>query len=123
MSPIAVAAPRSARTTKVADVVDFHGFDCYPATLDDIQAAALRIRGHAKVTPVRGVAAAGWPRNGSCRHSPDHAHLLPPPPLKTKVMTCSSIDQLAGRALYFKCEIFQKAGEPVAGALGPAGLE
>ena len=29
---------------------------------------------------------------------------------KTPVMTCSTLDSLAGRALHFKCELFQKIG-------------
>ena len=29
---------------------------------------------------------------------------------RTPVMTCSSLDHMAGRALHFKCEIFQKIG-------------
>ncbi len=29
---------------------------------------------------------------------------------RTPVMTCSTIDELAGRRLFFKCELFQKAG-------------
>ncbi|MCH8344067.1 MAG: pyridoxal-phosphate dependent enzyme [Planctomycetes bacterium] len=29
---------------------------------------------------------------------------------RTPVMTCSTIDELAGRSLFFKCELFQKAG-------------
>src|SRR5438477_6262096 len=29
---------------------------------------------------------------------------------RTPVMTCSTIDAIAGRNLYFKCEIFQKVG-------------
>src|SRR3954469_5741196 len=29
---------------------------------------------------------------------------------RTPVMTCSTLDRLAGRALYFKCENFQKVG-------------
>lgn len=49
----------------------------YPATLDDIRAAAARI--------------AAW------------AHHTP-------VMTCATLDALAGRRLYFKCEQFQKVG-------------
>src|SRR5262249_34895752 len=29
---------------------------------------------------------------------------------RTSVMTCQTLDRLAGRSLYFKCENFQKAG-------------
>ena len=29
---------------------------------------------------------------------------------RTPVMRCSTIDELAGRRLFFKCELFQKAG-------------
>jgi len=29
---------------------------------------------------------------------------------KTPVMTCSTLDSLAGRTLHFKCELFQKVG-------------
>src|SRR5207248_5413653 len=29
---------------------------------------------------------------------------------RTPVMTCSTIDRLAGRRVYFKCELFQKTG-------------
>src|SRR6516225_6336158 len=29
---------------------------------------------------------------------------------RTPVMTCSTLDRLAGRALFFKCENFQKVG-------------
>ncbi|MFB3138200.1 MAG: pyridoxal-phosphate dependent enzyme, partial [Phycisphaerales bacterium] len=29
---------------------------------------------------------------------------------RTPVMTCATIDELAGRRLFFKCELFQKAG-------------
>src|SRR6516162_3075467 len=29
---------------------------------------------------------------------------------RTPVLTCSTLDRLAGRALYFKCENFQKVG-------------
>lgn len=49
----------------------------YAATLDDIQAAAERIRGLAHRTPI---------------------------------MTCATLDRLAGRSLFLKCENFQKAG-------------
>lgn len=49
----------------------------YAATLKDVRAAAKRIKGIAKVTPV---------------------------------MTCSSIDAVAGRQLFFKCENLQKGG-------------
>ena len=29
---------------------------------------------------------------------------------QTPIMTCSSLDKMAGRALHFKCELFQKVG-------------
>ena len=29
---------------------------------------------------------------------------------RTPVMTCSTLDKMAGRSLFFKCEIFQKVG-------------
>src|SRR5262249_17369577 len=45
--------------------------------LDDVRAAALRIKGLAHLTPVH---------------------------------TCATIDRLAGRSLFFKCEQFQKVG-------------
>jgi threonine dehydratase len=48
-----------------------------PVTLDDIRAAAGRIRGFARRTPV---------------------------------LTCGTIDALAGREVYFKCENLQKTG-------------
>lgn len=49
----------------------------YAATLEDVKAAADRIRPYAHVTPVH---------------------------------TCSTIDELCGKNLYFKCETFQKGG-------------
>jgi threonine dehydratase/serine racemase len=49
----------------------------YAASLDDVNAAAQRIKGLAHCTPV---------------------------------FTCSTLDRLAGRKLYFKCEQFQKSG-------------
>ena len=41
-------------------------------------------------------------RGAAARIAP-HAH-------RTPVMTCSTIDALAGRRLFFKCELFQKTG-------------
>ena len=29
---------------------------------------------------------------------------------RTPIMTCSTIDKMAGKSLYFKCEVFQKVG-------------
>ena len=29
---------------------------------------------------------------------------------RTPIMTCSTIDKIAGKSLYFKCEVFQKVG-------------
>ena len=29
---------------------------------------------------------------------------------RTPVMTCSTLDSMAGRSLHFKCELFQKTG-------------
>ena len=29
---------------------------------------------------------------------------------RTPIMTCSTIDRMAGKSLFFKCEIFQKVG-------------
>jgi threonine dehydratase len=29
---------------------------------------------------------------------------------RTPVMTCSTLDKMAGKSLFFKCEIFQKGG-------------
>ena len=29
---------------------------------------------------------------------------------RTPVMTCSTLDKMAGRSLFFKCEVFQKVG-------------
>src|SRR3954453_11352019 len=49
----------------------------YAVTLEDVRAAAQRIRGWAHVTPV---------------------------------MTCATLDRLASRSLFFKCEQFQKVG-------------
>lgn len=49
----------------------------YACTLDDVRAAAARIRGLAHRTPV---------------------------------LTCETLDRLAGRALFFKCENLQKVG-------------
>lgn len=49
----------------------------YAVTLDDVRAAAQRLRGWAHVTPV---------------------------------MTCATLDHMAGRSLFFKCEQFQKVG-------------
>lgn len=94
----------------------------YAATVDDIRAAAARLAGHAHVTPVsrtaawvgrRGLAAVG-PASGRPRTT---AAAGPPPisPLP-KVLTCSSIDKLAGRSCFFKCEVFQKGGAHGGGA-------
>ena len=41
-------------------------------------------------------------RAAAARIAP-HAHVTP-------VMTCSALDALAGRRLFFKCELFQKVG-------------
>lgn len=49
----------------------------YAVTLDEVRAAAQRIRGWAHVTPV---------------------------------MTCATLDRMAERSLFFKCEQFQKVG-------------
>jgi threonine dehydratase/serine racemase len=49
----------------------------YAATLQDVRAAAERIAGWARLTPV---------------------------------MTCATLDRLAGRSLFFKCEQWQKTG-------------
>lgn len=40
----------------------------------------------------------------------DAAKRIEPHIHKTPVMTSSTLDSMAGRALHFKCEIFQKIG-------------
>jgi threonine dehydratase len=37
-------------------------------------------------------------------------HFFQPYANRTPVMTCSTIDQMAGSKLFFKCEQFQKVG-------------
>ena len=29
---------------------------------------------------------------------------------RTPIMTCSTLDKMAGKSLFFKCEVFQKIG-------------
>ena len=40
----------------------------------------------------------------------DAAHRIAQYIKKTPVMTCSTLDSMAGRMLHFKCELFQKTG-------------
>ena len=40
----------------------------------------------------------------------DAAHRIAQYIEKTPVMTCSTLDSMAGRMLHFKCELFQKTG-------------
>ena len=110
----------------------------YAASIEDIQAAATRIAGHAKATPVSDAKAcsslalaAPWlaaadarAAGGGERQRPG-GQWHPQGPTRPgrfrrprpQVMTCSTLDRLAGRSLYFKCEVFQKGGErPQAGA-------
>ena len=40
----------------------------------------------------------------------DAAHRIAQYIKKTPIMTCSTLDSMAGRMLHFKCELFQKTG-------------
>lgn len=80
----------------------------YAASLDDIRAAAERIRGHAHITPVRMSwvqqqlqdLSAAW-RDDVHPAGEQRMCLL-------QVLTSTTLDRLAGHKLKFKCEIFQK---------------
>ena len=114
----------------------------YAATLNGVREAAERIAAHAHVTPVRDMRAppyrlpaheAGSPgpirdqvwlmrlplharSSGACAFAAGTAvlsglaNLRPSSP--AQVMTCSHADELAGRQLIFKCEVFQKRCAP-----------
>lgn len=84
----------------------------YAASLESVREAADRIAPFAHVTQVSSSLRASLPaaQHGSRNCVQGFRGLQPPDQCRciVQVLTCSTLDALAGHQLFFKCELFQR---------------